>query len=70
MNILIKERLKELRKEKCETQVQVASDVGILEQQYQKYERGSSLPGLEIAWRLADHFGVSIDYLVGRSDEM
>ena len=68
-DIMIMERLRELRKEKCETQVQVASDVNILEQQYQKYERGASLPGLEIAWRLADHFGVSIDYLVGRSDE-
>ena len=69
MEILVRERLRELRREECETQVQVASDVGILEQQYQKYERGASLPGLEIAWKLADHFGVSIDYLVGLSEE-
>ena len=69
MKVSISEKLRELRKEECETQVQVALDTGILEQQYQKYERGASLPGLEIAWRLADHFGVSIDYLVGRSEE-
>lgn len=69
MKILVRERLRELRKEECETQAQVASDVGIMCQQYQKYERGASLPGLEITWKLADHFGVSIDYLVGRSDE-
>ena len=69
MKVSISEKLRELRKEECETQVQVALDTGILEQQHQKYERGASLPGLEIAWRLADHFGVSLDYLVGRSEE-
>ena len=69
MEILVRERLRELRKEKCETQVQVASDIGIFEQQYQRYERGVSLPGLEITWKLADHFHVSVDYLIGRSEE-
>ena len=69
MEFLLKERLRELRKEKSETQVQVAADVGIAEQQYQTYERGSNLPNLENTWKLADHFGVSIDYLVGRSEE-
>ena len=69
MNILVSNRLRALRKEKCETQVQVASDINILEQQYQKYERGASLPGLEITWKLADHFHVSVDYLIGRSEE-
>lgn len=66
--MFFKERLRELRKEKGETQVQVAASVGILEQHYQKYERGANLPSLENAWKLADHFGVSIDYLVGRTD--
>jgi len=69
MKIIVKDRLRELRREECETQVQVATDIGILEQQYQKYERGASVPSLETAWKLADHFGVSIDYLVGRSEE-
>ncbi len=69
MEILVKDRLRALRREECETQVQVASDIGILEQQYQKYERGASVPSIETAWKLADHFGVSIDYLVGRSEE-
>ncbi len=69
MEILVRERLRELRKEECETQVQVATDIGIFEQQYQKYERGASLPNLENLWKLADHFGVSVDYLIGRSEE-
>ncbi len=67
--MLLKERLKELRREKGETQVQVAVAVGIVEQHYQKFEGGVNLPNLENAWKLADHFGVSIDYLVGRTDE-
>ena len=69
MKILLKERIRELRKEECETQVQVAESIGIAEQHYQKYERGASLPSAENLWKLADHFGVSIDYLVGRSEE-
>ena len=63
-----KEKVRELRKERGETQVQVAEAVGITEQHYQRFERGANLPNLENAWKLADHFGVSIDYLVGRTD--
>ena len=63
-----KERVRALRKEKGETQVQVAAAVGVTEQHYQRFERGANLPNLENAWKLADHFGVSIDYLVGRTD--
>nr|WP_326186442.1 helix-turn-helix transcriptional regulator [uncultured Oscillibacter sp.] len=66
--MILKERLRALRKEKGETQVQVAAAVGIVEQHYQKFESGINLPNLENAWKLADHFGVSIDYLVGRTD--
>lgn len=69
MKILVKERIRELRKEQRETQVQVTDAIGIAECHYQKYERGASLPNVENLWKLADHFGVSIDYLVGRSDE-
>ena len=65
--MLLKERLRELRKEKKETQVQVAEAIGIVEQHYQKFEGGVNLPNLENAWKLADHFGVTIDYLVVHS---
>lgn len=69
MEIIVYKRIKELRKEKKETQVQVAATVGVTEQYYQKLEYGENLPGVEILWNLADHFGVSIDYLVGRTDK-
>lgn len=63
-----KERVRALRKETGETQVQVAAAVGMVEQHYQKFEGGVNLPSIENAWKLADHFGVTIDYLVGRTD--
>ena len=69
MEVMICKRIKELRKEKKETQVQVAAAVGVSEQYYQKLEYGENLPGIENAWKLADHFGVSIDYLVGRTEK-
>lgn len=64
----LQERLRALRKERGETQSQVAAAVGIAERHYQRFEGGVNLPNLENAWKLADHFGVSIDYLVGRTD--
>ncbi len=66
--MLIQERLRALRKEKRETQLQVAKAIGIADRNYQRFQGGANLPSLENAWKLADHFGVTIDYLVGRSD--
>ena len=54
------ERLRELRKEKKETQVQTAKAIEITDRQYQRFEAGENLP---------DHFGVTLDYLAGRTDE-
>ena len=69
MEMKLQERLRALRRERGETQAQVAAATGMIEQQYQRYERGAGLPNLESVWKLADHFGVSIDYLLGRSEE-
>ncbi len=69
MNFKFQERVRILRKEKGETQVQVAAAIGVAEEHYQRYERGASLPSIESAWKLADHFGVSVDYLIGRTDK-
>ncbi|MGZ7440967.1 helix-turn-helix domain-containing protein [Paenibacillus sp. TH7-28] len=33
------------------------------------WERGTRTPSLEVAYALADCFDVSLDYLVGRSDD-
>lgn len=63
------ERLRELRAERKETQVQVARAIEITDRQYQRFEAGENLPGFENLWALADHFNVSMDYLAGRTGE-
>ena len=63
------DRIKEIRKSRKLTQVQVATGINISEQAYQKYEYGKREPGIAFAIALADYFNVSLDYLVGRSDD-
>lgn len=62
------ERMRMLRKEHKETQVQVAEAIGITDRQYQRFEAGEQRPGFDNLCALADHFGVSLDYLAGRTD--
>lgn len=64
----IGERLKTLRLEKKPTQREIAEAVHITEVSYQRYEYGTVRPSLDILLALADYFDVSLDYLVGRSD--
>lgn len=66
---LFKGRLRTLRKEKGETQAQVGAALGIGERHYQKFEAGDNFPNVENLCALADHFQVSLDYLMGRTDE-
>ena len=66
---LFAERLKELRKEKKVTQVQMAAFLEMTCRNYQRYEAGAAEPNLDSLIKIADYFGVSLDYLLGRSDE-
>ena len=60
---------KKVRIEKGFTQKQVADGIGIAEQAYQRYEYGRTVPSALVLIALADFFDVSLDYLVGRSDD-
>lgn len=62
-------RLRELRAERKETQVQTAEAIGMTSRQYQGLEAGTSVPNFHNLCALADHFGVTLDYLAGRTDE-
>lgn len=68
MNRILSQRLKECRKEKGLTQNQVAIYCDITEKAYQNYELMTREPKLEILIRIADFYGVSLDYLAGRTD--
>ncbi len=62
-------QFKKIRTEKGLTQKQVADGIGITEQAYQRYEYGKTVPSALVLISLADFFDVSLDYLVGRSDD-
>lgn len=62
-------QFKKIRKERNLTQKQVADGVGIAEQAYQRYEYGRTIPSALVLIALADYFDISLDYLVGRSDD-
>lgn len=68
MREILAERLKACRKEKGLTQMQVAVYCDITEKAYQNYELMTREPKLEILIRIADLYGVSLDYLVGREN--
>lgn len=61
--------LKNLRKSKNITQKQLALDIGASERGIQQYELGERKPTYDMLIALADYFDVSLDYLVGRSDD-
>ena len=65
---MIAERLIGLRKERGLTQRVVAAGANVTERQYQFYEHGQRKPGYDMLIALADFFGCSIDFLVGRTD--
>ena len=67
--MVFQNRLKELRTAKGASQIAIATVLGITDRGYRKYEAGSSEPTLSILVSLADYFDVSLDYLVGRSDD-
>lgn len=65
------ERLKILREQKGLTQEKLAEAVGVSRSTIGGYEAPSKErePDFEIVRRLADFFGVTVDYLVGRVDD-
>lgn len=60
-------KLKELRKKNAMTQQDIAEVLNTSQQTYARYELETSEPTIETLIRLADHYHVSLDYLVGRS---
>lgn len=63
------ERLKELRKQANLTQVELAKRLGIGQSSYADWERGRKKPTQENLVKISQVFSVSIDYLVGNSEE-
>lgn len=63
------ERLLQLKQERKVLQKDVAAGIGLSLRGYQYYEKGQKEPTLSVLIRLADFYDVSLDYLVGRSED-
>lgn len=64
----LKNRLALLRKDKGISQSELANIAGIHANVLGRYERGEATPSVEMAAKLADALGVSLDYLIGKTD--
>ena len=58
-----------LRKEKGISQKSAAQQLGVSQALLSHYENGIREPGLKFVTRACDYYGVSADYLLGRTDE-
>jgi len=65
---VLNERIRKLRISNNLTQKQFAEILEIKSETVIKIENGTRRPGLDKLITLADYFGVSLDYLVGRTD--
>lgn len=63
------EVLRELRSEKKVSQKALGEVLGVSDRNIRFYEIGEHRPDFDGLLTLADYFQVSLDYLVGRSEE-
>lgn len=56
-------KLKELRKQRKLTQEDIAKFLQLAQRTYSGYELGTSEPTIDTLCRLADFYGVSLDYI-------
>lgn len=61
-------RIRDLREDSDTKQREVADYLVCDQSLYSKYERGERPLPLEYADKLADFYGVSVDYLLGRTE--
>lgn len=63
------ERLKQLRKEKGMTQIDLAKAIGVSNGTVAMWETGKRRPSFELLERLSDVFDHRLDYILGASDD-
>lgn len=61
-------RLKEIRISKGLTQEHISQLIDISRPTYSNYETGFREPSIQIIGKIADSFGVNVDWLFGRTD--
>lgn len=62
-------RIRDLREDRDLRQIDVSEAIGIDQRTLSNYETGKTNPDSFAIIKLADFFGVSADYLIGRTNE-
>ena len=61
-------RIRDLREDRDMTQKQVAQVLGMSQTGYSKYDTGENDIPTTVLLKLADFYGTTVDYLLGRTD--
>lgn len=61
-------RIRDLREDSDKTQQEIADFLGTSQTMYARYERGANELPIRHLLKLADYYGVSTDYILGRTD--
>jgi transcriptional regulator with XRE-family HTH domain len=65
----IAEKLSQLRNERNETQEHVAESIGVSSVSLSRYETGARMPKMDILAKIALHYGVTVDEILGINNE-
>ena len=68
MVLMLNENIKRLRMARGLNQVEFARVMGVSKQCVSNWENDNVMPSIEMLIKIADFFGVSTDYLLGRSE--
>ena len=69
MKNVFKERLEKLMRENGITQITLAEEIGVTQSTLSRNINGVHRPKAEIVDKVASFFNVSVDYLLGKTDE-
>ncbi|MED9856082.1 MAG: transcriptional regulator [Firmicutes bacterium CAG:24053_14] len=64
------QRIRDLREDADLTQKQVGEAINVPQRTYAYYESGQRMVPPQVLCALADFYNVSVDYILGRVDEM
>lgn len=62
-------RIRDLREDSDLTQKQVSEAINVPQRTYAYYETGERMVPPNVLCALADYYGVSVDYILGRTDK-
>lgn len=65
LNLIIGKKLLNLRKKNKLTQAELAEKLNYSDKAISKWEKGESLPAVEVFYKISKLYGVSLDYIIG-----